>query len=87
MEKLASSVLAACAAAALSAHTAASVEYYVVLDWATNRCAIVDERPKSGTRAIDDRLHYKTRSEAEAGMKAIEGCRMLQANSRNDPRR
>ena len=71
----------ACAATASIAQAAPATHYYVVLDPATNRCAVVDHWPKSAARAVDERIYFKTRSEAETGMQAMKACRAAQANS------
>lgn len=52
-------------------------EYYVVRDPATERCTIVDERPTTimkTTTTIVGLGVFKTRSEAEAGMKKMDVC-------------
>jgi hypothetical protein len=85
MKKLALGALIACAAAPSFAESGAAAQYYVILDTATNRCAVVDHRPKSTTPVIDDEIHFKTRAEAEAAVKGMKECRMLQASS-NNPR-
>jgi hypothetical protein len=78
--------LALCALACLAtpsfAQTAAAAHYYVVLDSATNKCAIVDHRPKSKARTIDDEIYFKTRSEAKTGMQAMKACGTVQADRR-----
>lgn len=80
MKKLALCALA-CAASASFAQAAAAAQYYVVLDTATNKCAIVNHRPKSTARTVDDEIYFKTRSEAETGMQAMKACRTAQADS------
>jgi hypothetical protein len=84
MKKLALGALA-CAAAGSVAQAAEAAHYYVVLDTATNKCAVVDHRQKSTAPTIDDEIYFKTRAEAEAAVKGMKECRMLQATS-NNPR-
>lgn len=80
MKKLSLCALA-CGATASFAQAASEAHYYVVLDTATNKCAIVDQRPKSTARTVDDKIYFKTREEAETGMQAMKACRAAQANS------
>jgi hypothetical protein len=80
MKKLSLCALA-CAATASFAQAAPEAHYYVVLDTATNRCAVVDHWPKSAGRAVDEKIYFKTRSEAETGMQAMKACRTAHADS------
>jgi hypothetical protein len=45
-------------------------EFYVVQDTATKKCTIVDKKPTMATESTV----YKTRAEAEAGMKTVKVC-------------
>ena len=51
-------------------------EFYVVQDSTTKKCTIVDKKPTVKTETIvsPDGTVYKTRSEAESGMKTIKVC-------------
>lgn len=66
-------------AAALMAAFAAPAfaeEFYVVQDTATKKCTIVDKKPTVATETIvsPSGTVYKTRAEAEAGMKTVKVC-------------
>ena len=53
----------------------AADEYYVVQDISTKKCTIVDKKPTTTTTTIvGDGKVFKTRTEAEAGMKTIKVC-------------
>ena len=67
------------AAALVSAYAAtasaqATTEYYVVQDSATKKCNIVDKKPTTSTIVQVGPMAFKTRTEAEAGMKTITVC-------------
>jgi hypothetical protein len=49
-------------------------EYYVVHDPATKKCTIVDKKPTSTTTTVVSNGVFKTRTEAETGMKTIKVC-------------
>jgi hypothetical protein len=50
-------------------------EYYVVRDTTTKKCTIVDKRPTSTTTITQvGPLAFKTRTEAEEGMKKEKIC-------------
>ena len=51
-------------------------EYYVVRDETTRKCTIVDKRPTTKTTTIvsEDGVMFKSRTEAETGMKSIKVC-------------
>ncbi|MDR6302726.1 hypothetical protein GGQ85_000402 [Nitrobacter vulgaris] len=51
-------------------------EYYVIRDTATKRCTIVDKRPATGATpsTIVSLGVFKTRAEAEAGLKKMDVC-------------
>jgi hypothetical protein len=51
-----------------------STEYYVVHDPATKKCTIVDKKPTSTTTTVVSNGVFKTRTEAETGMKSIKVC-------------
>ena len=65
---------AAFAATSAFAQTATvSTEYYVVRDEATKKCTIVDKKPTTTTTIVDNGV-FKTRTEAETGMKTMKVC-------------
>ena len=53
---------------------AAAGEFYVVRDATTRKCTIVDQRPTGTTTTIVDNGIFKTRTEAETGMKTTKVC-------------
>lgn len=67
-------------AAALAAFTVSAfaqtvaTEYYVVRDATTKKCTIVDKKPTTTTTTVVDNGIFKTRTEAETGMKSIKVC-------------
>lgn len=50
-----------------------SSEYYVVRDATTKKCTIVDKKPTTTTTIVDNGV-FKTRTEAETGMKTMKVC-------------
>ena len=61
-------------AASAVAETAVAAEFYVVRDAATKKCTIVDAKPTTTTTTIVDNGTFKTRTEAETGMKTMKIC-------------
>jgi hypothetical protein len=54
---------------------AQSTEYYVVQDTTTKKCTIVDKKPTTTTTVTQvGPVAFKTRQEAESGMKTIKVC-------------
>ncbi len=51
-----------------------TTEYYVVQDATTKRCTIVDKKPSTTTMVQVGPAMFKTRTEAETGMKTIKVC-------------
>ena len=50
-------------------------EYYVVQDPTTKRCTIIDQKPTTVATVVQvGPLAFKSRSEAEEGMKAYKVC-------------
>jgi hypothetical protein len=49
-------------------------EYYVVQDSTTKRCTIVDKKPTTTTMVQVGPMAFKSRTEAESGMKTIKVC-------------
>jgi hypothetical protein len=68
---LISTALAAFAATSAFAQTS---EFYVVRDATTKKCTIVDKRPTTTTTTVVDNGVFKTRTEAETGMKTMKVC-------------
>jgi hypothetical protein len=56
------------------AHTAMAAEFYVVRDTATKKCTIVDTKPTTTTTTVVDNGTFKTKTEAETGMKSMKVC-------------
>jgi hypothetical protein len=59
---------------AVSASGQTTTEYYVVQDTATKKCTIVDKKPTTTTTVQVGPMAFKSRTEAEAGMKTITVC-------------
>lgn len=53
---------------------AQTTEFYVVRDATTKKCTIVDTKPTTTTTTIVDNGTFKTRTEAETGMKSVKVC-------------
>lgn len=51
-------------------------EFYIVQDTATKKCTIVDQKPTVATQTIvsPSGTVYKTRAEAETGLKTVKVC-------------
>ena len=64
--------LAAALAASASAQTV--TEDYVVQDTATKKCTIVEKKPTTTAVVQVGPMFFKSRTEAEAGMKTITVC-------------
>ena len=60
--------------AATSALAQTATEYYVVRDATTKKCTIVDKKPTTTTTTVVDNGTFKTRTEAETGMKTMKVC-------------
>jgi hypothetical protein len=69
---LLSGAVAALAITAAYAQPAAG--FYVVQDATTKKCTIVDQKPTTTTTTVVGDGVYKTRTEAETGMKSIKVC-------------
>jgi hypothetical protein len=54
--------------------SSSGTEYYVVQDSATKRCTVVDQRPTESTRVVVGPGGFKSRTEAETGMRSIQVC-------------
>ena len=69
------SIAAALATAiAVPAFAQSATEYYVVQDTTTKKCTIVDKKPTTTTVTQIGPVAFKTRQEAESGMKTIKVC-------------
>ena len=72
MHKIAIAVFVGALATSAFAQT---TEFYVVQDVKTKKCTIVDKKPTTTTEvSILGSTVYKTRTEAEAGMKTVKVC-------------
>jgi len=70
-------LISAAAAAIMTgaAYAQAATDFYVVQDTATKKCTIVDKKPATKTTVVvGDGKVFKTRTEAETGMKTIKVC-------------
>jgi hypothetical protein len=56
------------------AETAVAAEFYVVRDATTKKCTVVDTKPTTTTTTIVDNGTFKTKTEAETGMKTMKVC-------------
>jgi len=72
MRKLA--MIGTVAIAATIGGSAVAAEFYVVRDASTKKCTIVDAKPTTSTVTIVDNGTFKTRTEAETGMKTMKVC-------------
>jgi N-methylhydantoinase A/oxoprolinase/acetone carboxylase beta subunit len=61
-------------AASAVAQSANAAEFYVVRDATTKKCTVVDTKPTTTTVTIVDNGIFKTRTEAETGMKTMKVC-------------
>ena len=61
-------------AATTLANTANAAEFYVVRDATTKKCTVVDTKPTTTTTTVVDNGTYKTKTEAETGMKTTKVC-------------
>ena len=51
-----------------------ATEYYIVRDASTKKCTIVDKKPTTTTTTVVDNGTFKTKTEAETGMKSMKVC-------------
>ena len=65
---------AALAMPAFAQTTTVTEEYYVVQDPGTKRCTIVNQKPTTTNIVQVGPMAFKTRTEAESGMKTIKVC-------------
>lgn len=52
----------------------AAEEFYVVQDVKTKKCTIVEKKPTTTETTVVGNGVYKTRTEAETGMKTVKVC-------------
>jgi hypothetical protein len=71
---LISGAVAAFAVTSAFAQTTVSSEYYVVRDATTKKCTVVDKKPTTTTTTVVDNGMFKTKTEAETGMKSMKVC-------------
>jgi tRNA A37 threonylcarbamoyladenosine synthetase subunit TsaC/SUA5/YrdC len=71
---LAGTLAALACTSAFAQTTTVSSDYYVVRDATTKKCTIVDKKPTTTTTTIVDNGTFKTRTEAETGMKTMKVC-------------
>jgi hypothetical protein len=54
--------------------TVSAAEYYVVRDATTKKCTVVDSKPTTTTTTVVGDSVYKTKTEAESGIKTTKVC-------------
>lgn len=74
MKTLLIATTAAVVAFSASSAFAQSTEFYIVRDATTKKCTIVDKKPTTTTITVVDHGTFKTRTEAETGMKTMKVC-------------
>jgi hypothetical protein len=67
-------LIAAVLVAAFATPALAADEFYVVQDVKTKKCTIVDKKPTTTETTVVGNGVYKTRTEAETGMKSVKVC-------------
>ena len=69
-------ITAAALVVSFAAPAFAADEFYVVQDVKTKKCTIADKKPAESSMAIvsPSGTVYKTRAEAETGMKTVKVC-------------
>ena len=67
-------LISTAAAAIMTGAAYAQTEFYVVQDTSTEKCTIVDKKPTTTTVVVGDGKVFKTRTEAETGMKTMKVC-------------
>ena len=71
---ISTAMITAFVATSAFAQTTVASEYYVVRDATTKKCTVVDKKPTATTTTVVDNGTFKTRTEAETGMKSIKVC-------------
>jgi len=59
---------------ALGMQAASAAEYYIVRDTTTKKCTVVETKPTTTTTTVVGDTVFKTKSEAEAGIKTTKVC-------------
>jgi hypothetical protein len=67
-------IVGAVSAFAVTSAFAQTTEFYVVRDATTKKCTIVDKKPTTTTTTVVDNGIFKTKTEAETGMKTMKVC-------------
>jgi hypothetical protein len=67
-------IIALAIGVALPAYAQSTTEYYIVRDATTKKCTIVDTKPTTTTTTVVDNGTFKTKTEAETGMKTMKVC-------------
>lgn len=67
-------LLAVSGAAIMPAAAQTTTEYYIVQDVKTKKCTVVDKKPTTMTEVTVLGNTFKTRTEAETGMKTEKVC-------------
>ena len=69
-------VAAAALVASFAVPTFAANEFYVVQEAKTKKCTVVDKKPTESSMTVvsPSGTVYKTRAEAETGMKTVKVC-------------
>lgn len=57
-----------------AAYAQTATGFYVVQDTSTKKCTIVDKKPTTATTLVVGDKVFKTRTEAETGMKTMKVC-------------
>lgn len=71
-------LIAAALIASFAAPAFAADSFYIVQDTATKKCSIVEQKPTAKTMTIvGNGTVYKTRTEAETGMKTVKVCHTM----------
>jgi hypothetical protein len=73
-EKKMKALIGAVLIAAFVTPALAADEFYVVQDVKTKKCTIVDKKPTTTETTVVGNGMYKTRVEAETGMKTVKVC-------------
>ena len=74
MSRIALAAVLATAIAVPAFAQSTTTEYYVVQDASTKKCTIVDKKPTTTTTVQVGPMAFKSRTEAETGMKTIKVC-------------
>jgi len=67
-------VCGALAAFAIGTQAASAAEYYIVRDATTKKCTVVESKPTTTTTTVVGNTVYKTKTEADAGLKTTKVC-------------